>query len=368
MVEVEKIRQAWGERQEASAGFRALLRPELAEPAHVVALLEVAWRKRCSAGPVIPLTADESKKRQTEIASAMKTMLVGEELTKAVAGTRCFRWDHLIYAYCVESTRLVEVFARVIEKFVADETIGIPDAPVRAWLDVTEALVFKPPFPYSALAVTSALRPDAREVRRNAYARMFNMDLSYMVKDGRPYGASLSMTNKEFLPTFFRLLEEVWAGIINQANEIGPNTASAYTASELCKKLQHMFLDRRLKGNLEREEFAAVATMSWLRQAIDGDDSPIVRALDAEAHTPSQRLRKIADKAGVTVPDRNDAFLELAEPLSNLFGLIESGLLSTPDGATALFKKEGLAGQMELIISQWYQATGQDAKAAARKL
>ncbi|MEW5727096.1 MAG: hypothetical protein AB1918_04645 [Pseudomonadota bacterium] len=281
----------------------------------------------------------------------------------------CFETNHLIYAYCLESTKIIEVFAKAIELYARDEGLGVPDRATQAWLETTEALFFRPPPPHSVMALASSARPDIQVIRRNAYVRLFGMDLGYLLKEGRPLPPPpVSAVNKDFVPTFFRFLEECWAGIINRENKSGPNTSSAITMAELATKMYNMFHDRRRWGALEREEFVAVSTLAWFHMAVESNDTAIVKALDAQASTTAQRLKKIADRVGVPVPERNDAFIDLARPLSTLFRCIEAGDYNDAAHAGALFLEAGLANDLEYIISKWHQATGQDAKAAARKL
>ena len=52
-------------------------------------------------------------------------------------------WDHLIYAYMVENTRIYEVFRRVLHEFLHGEKLGVPgSADSQRWLRVTEELFF----------------------------------------------------------------------------------------------------------------------------------------------------------------------------------------------------------------------------------
>ena len=54
-------------------------------------------------------------------------------------------WDHLIYAYLVESTGALDVFAEVARRLVAGETLGVLRRESIVWLRNTEELFFRDP-------------------------------------------------------------------------------------------------------------------------------------------------------------------------------------------------------------------------------
>ena len=90
------------------------------------------------------------------------------------------RWDHLIYAYMIENTRIYEIFRRVVHEFLHGEKLGAPGASeTQLWLRTTEELFYRDPPPFSITTVSSHIRPDLRSSRRNAYQRMFGMDLNH---------------------------------------------------------------------------------------------------------------------------------------------------------------------------------------------
>ena len=43
-------------------------------------------------------------------------------------------WDHLIYAYMIENTRIYEVFSRVVEEYMHGEKLGVPSEESQRWL------------------------------------------------------------------------------------------------------------------------------------------------------------------------------------------------------------------------------------------
>ena len=129
--------------------------------------------------------------------------------------------------------------------------------------------------------------------------------------------------NREFIPVFEEFGREVWRGIVNAANTSGPNDADAAAIATLASRLYDMMTTRRLNGNLSREEFRAVAIISYLWLAIQFD-SPVVQDLRAEASSPDQRLMKIGDRVGIKAHSRTKPLLDLAGPFSILMQQIET--------------------------------------------
>ena len=126
-----------------------------------------------------------------------------------------------------------------------------------------------------------------------------------------------------------------------------------------------MLTTRRLNGNLSREEFRAVAVLSYLWLAIQYD-SPIVQDLRAEASSPDQRLMKIGDRVGIKAHSRTKPLLDLADPFSVLLQQIETNMYSDPSGAQLLYQiGQPPERNVEKVIDQYYLATGHDLKAYA---
>src|SRR5262249_38326466 len=150
---------------------------------------------------------------------------------------------------------------------------------------------YKDPPPFSIYNVQSQLRPDSRDIRRNAYYRMFGpMDLSPLVLEtGRDSFFKPERANLEFVPTFEEFLRETWIGIENVRNTSGSNPSDNGAIATLSRRLHDMLGDRRLSGTLSREEFHAVATSSWFHLTV-GFDSPIIVDLRAQGSSPEQRL------------------------------------------------------------------------------
>src|SRR5215211_5380722 len=123
-------------------------------------------------------------------------------------------WDHLIYAYMIENTRIYEIFRRVLYELLHGEKLGIPLADAQHWLRNTEELFYRDQPSFFITNITSYIRADSRASRRNAYQRMFGMDLNHGTDEGQPYPyVRAEAANNEFVPTFEEFLREVWIGI-----------------------------------------------------------------------------------------------------------------------------------------------------------
>jgi hypothetical protein len=172
------------------------------------------------------------------------------------------------------------------------------------------------------------------------------------------------------VPTFEAFLREVWRGIINARNQIGPNTTDDAAIADLAGRLPHMLKDRRENGNLSREEFFFVATMSWFHLTVEFD-SPIVRDLKADGSNPGERLRAIGERVGLPAHGKAYDLFGLADPMSRLLIAIESGSLSNVANVPVLYTggppplppPTPLRNDIQTIITNWSSATGRNMKA-----
>lgn len=282
-------------------------------------------------------------------------------------GDNRFRWDHLIYAYMVENTRVVEVMRRVVFEMAHGEKLGTPTAEAQRWLRNTEELFFKDGAPFFVTSLASAVRPDARATRRNAYQRMFGMELNHGADDGQPVPyVKAEAANREFVATFEEFLREVWIGMtyVNASTTSNPTDDSKIAS--LAEKLSDMLRSRRQNGNLAREEFAAVVAMSWFHLTLEFD-SPIVRALRVDSTGLEQTLFKIAERVGLPAHGLSKHFFEIADPLSRLLIQIEMGTYNDAARVPALYTRvTPSAGTPEnalrTIITHWTAITGRDVK------
>jgi hypothetical protein len=277
-------------------------------------------------------------------------------------------WDHLVYAYMIENTRIYEIFRKVLAEFLQGERLGIAtQAASQVWLRTTEELFFREAPPFQIYSLTSHIRPDLGASRRNAYYRLFGMELNHGMPDGRGYEKP-DAANRNFTPIFEDFLREVWRGIENITNVAGARPTDDAAIANLGLQLQDMLVTRRQNGTLSREEFVFVSMMSWFHLTVQ-IDSPIVVDLKATASSPEERLFKIGSRVGIPAHARSQSFFELAPALSRILRGIEAGLFNTVGtipvlytpgpGATPNLIRE----DMNTIINHWSIATGRDMKA-----
>jgi hypothetical protein len=279
-------------------------------------------------------------------------------------------WHHLIYAYLLESTGMLEIFAEVVRRLVVGETVGtLQRANSISWLRTTEQLFFREPPDFSIVGVVSEVRPYERTNRRNAYWRMFGMDLAHPVppqwdRSGplADWKAHTGAMNGDFRQKWSELLRQVWLGVENRRNESGANPADANYIALLCRAIRDLLANRRRGGALAREELAYVSMFSWFHLTV-ATDTPIVLDLQAQATSAAERLAALGQRVGMTPAARSRELFDLAEPMSTVLRGIELGLFDTENTAAALFEENSpLATDMVTIINNWQSATGERVK------
>jgi hypothetical protein len=275
------------------------------------------------------------------------------------------RWDHLIYAYMIENTRVYEIFRRVLHEFLHGEKLGTPRPDMQNWLRTTEALLYHAPPQLRISDVESYIRPDQRSARRNAYQRMFGMDLNHGGDDGKPYPyIKAEAANGEFVSTLEEFLREVWVGMTYVTATSSSNPTDRSKIAELAEKLFDMLRTRRQGGNLAREEFSFVSAMSWFHLTLE-TDTPVVQALRAEATGIEQRLFRIAERVGLPAHGLAKNFFDIADPLSRVLIQIEFGDYNNANAVEALYTPApgGPEADLRTIITHWTAITGHDVKA-----
>lgn len=353
-------------------------------PAVLMTLLEVAWEYRekddLTKTPVLPLGHPGRRsaigelpdywlvplREAASIFAPTRPVGIGEEPTDGDKQT--VLWDHLIYAYMIENTRIYEIFRRVLYEFLHGEKLGPPTEEAQFWLRNTEELFFRDPPSFSITNITSHIRSDMRASRRNAYHRMFGMDLNHGTDDSRPYPyVKAEAYNNEFVTIFEEFLRESWIAISNFSNTSGANPTDQGKMNNLAANLQNMLMSRRTNGNLSREEFVFVSMMSWFHLTVEFNSS-IVQSLRAEAGGAEQRLFKIAQRVGLPAHGLSKSYFDIADPISRVLIQIEaSGTGIVP----ALVATKGPANPtpneiqrtVNDIITHWSLITGRDMKA-----
>ena len=252
----------------------------LFHPADLTALLELAWDRRFEFITVPPplnvpailggplRRSDLNRFEDTWFGSRALTTTAPthpspappnrpaqRDLNALIASIRRRRnsvlWDHLIYAYMIDNTRIPEIMRRVVHEFTHGEKLGMPSVFTQQWLRNTEELFFRDCSPFFVSTLRSDIRPDLAATRRNAYYRLLGMDLNHGGADNQPYAyVRPDVANKEFVSTFEELLREVWVGIINASNTSGTKATDDAKLGDLTRKLNEMLMSRRVDGIL----------------------------------------------------------------------------------------------------------------------
>ncbi|MFD8863280.1 hypothetical protein ACFV1F_02540 [Streptomyces sp. NPDC059590] len=328
----------------------------------LASLVEATWQQKSESFPV----RDPAYARDAQ--ENARRVLTGFQNTEIPLPEKT---DHLIYAYMLENTRILEIFRRILVSFFNTENFNTPSAETLQWLDQTERLFFRDPGPLSVLAVTGELRPDADAVRRNAYHRLLGLDLNHG-RGGKP-GAypyhRTDVTNQRFPVLFGQLLEEVSIGIQHAGNTSGANPTDDFRIQDLVQEIGDVMLDRRgpSQAGLAHEEFVAVTFLSWLHLAISWE-SPVVRDLRATASTPHERLRRLGARVKLDAHQDSRSFLQLGPDVSLLLYSIERRLEPTQQPEYFYTRGSQLRPVMDRIIHHWSHVTGTNVRSRATRL
>ena len=291
-------------------------------------------------------------------------------------------WHHLIYAYLLEETGMVEIFKEIIKQF-SYGFLGAPEEDgAQEWLRTTEALFFSYSMKYSVIDINSRLRPEPDIIRRNAYLRMFGRDLKHgQVKEWTELEKNIY--NGNFTRLMNELLHELWIARIHRKTT-GIDETDKPRILKLVQEIRGILNNRRLNGNLAREELYSVCMLDWFFLTISYD-SPIVKSLDdnslnSESDPRTRRLTTLVNR--LTMQTKNSLsqelkyphqktryLLELAEPLSVLLRLIERNEFKTIEEVEILYSEldssnnpNELSGTVETIVTNWSEYTGVNLK------
>lgn len=314
--------------------------------------------------------ADRLEEEWTRVAysDAEKVRLRYQEFVKDAPDDSepTFDWQHIIYAFMLENTRMAQIFHKMLQMYRNGEALGTASKDTQLWLRNTEILFFRHLPGFYTYSLRSEIRPDAEAMRRNAYYRMFGIELGHgdIHNNAYPF-VKPALANKGFTTTITRLLAEIHQAIINQTNTSGTNTRDFASIASLSKSLGNMLQERRHQGTLSQEEFNAVAMMSWFHFTLmktGEDEFQLFKDLGITANSPEDRLIKIGQKVGLAANTKSGSLIELASDLSDWLLNIEKGQFDKiPDVEAALGSIE-FRQLMTRIITNWSNATGAQIK------
>ncbi len=283
---------------------------------------------------------------------------------------------HLMFAYMIENTKIFQVFEKVISKYQLGEDLTIPynnkDVTSRLWIENTNLLFFANS-PYSVWDEFNNNESSFDSTRRNAYYRLFGMDLNHGIGENNTKLISYQRANHfnssfiEQLETFLKLC---WQMMINYNNTSNVNTTDLIALQEQANSLRSLLLSRRTTENnfkdytllnLSKVEYHSVVMAEWFHHAISYN-SPIIMEMGAEGVTPAERLNRLAQKVGMNSHSKSSNFLDLAPLLATLLRLLE---LNEIDNSYLNAIANPLTRPYALITSILYnyqQATGKDLK------
>ena len=290
---------------------------------------------------------------------------------------------HMIYAYLVENTRIAQIFERLLYWYLQDEKLNKATTAQNRiafqWMVNTENLFFKFLKNTSYRNITSQVRQSPDATRRNAYFRMFGMDLAFgdVGSNSQVDFHKAQFNNQPFILLFEKFLTEIWQAYTNARNQVGQNTTDMFIIVDTAQKIQEMLMSRRTTEttfenyryfNLSREEYSMVVMMSWLYEVVSYD-SPLVQFLRCNGNTPGERLINVGKKVGVNAHSKSEGLLDIAPPMNTLLRRIEFGDYNvetdvrtiiesqTPGSPSTPAQKQAL-NDILLIINNWEKATG----------
>jgi hypothetical protein len=283
---------------------------------------------------------------------------------------------HLMYAYMMENTKIVQIFEKIIMLYQNGEDLTIPmnntNLLSRPWLDNTH-LLFYSNSPYAIWNDNSLLGSNFEAIRRNAFFRIFGLDLNHGIGENNTQPVLYNRanhTNSGFIAQLENFLKLCWQMIINFSNTSSVNTTDLIALQEQANALKNMLLARRTTENnldnypvlnLSKVEYTSVVMMHWLNHAISYN-SPIVREMGAEGVTAAERLSRLGQRVNIPCHSKAGNFLDLAPLLATLLRLVEMDEVDT-SYITAIAKPSTREYALITSILYNYQlATGRDLK------
>ena len=186
------------------------------------------------------------------------------------------------------------------------------------------------------------------------------MDLSHPLSGGADqlWKRDVGVANVRFHELWVEFLRAVWTAIENAKNRAARTRPTMRMSSRSATYLRDLLQMRRRGGNLAREEFVHVATLSWFHLTVDLDTPVMHRSACA-----GDRRRRPADQArrpgGNRPPAHARELFEMAELASGLVRFIELGYFgsrSTSRRCTPRRPSFGTMSSESSICGRWRRA------------
>src|SRR5215204_7475338 len=133
-------------------------------PLQLAVALELTWARKFSHPSKAPqqLPTPLPKPILDKAASLTESLFIAPE--RRISGRQSVPqfvvWDHLIYAYMIENTRIYEIFRKVLHEYLHGERLETPTEQSQRWLRATEELFYSDTPPFLAFQLMSYIRPD----------------------------------------------------------------------------------------------------------------------------------------------------------------------------------------------------------------
>lgn len=283
---------------------------------------------------------------------------------------------HLMYAYLMENTKMFDIFEKIVSLYHHGEDLTIPynngDLNTRAWLENSHLLFFSNS-PYAIRNDNSLLGSNFEAMRRNAYHRLFGMDLNHGIGENGTMPVAYKRANHfngDFIIHLESFLKLCWQMMINFNNTGNINTTDLIAIQEQANTLKSILLSRRTTENnldnysylnLSKLEFQSVIMAEWFKHALSFN-SPIVVEMGAEAVTPSERLKKLGLRVGIAAHSKSSNFMELAPLLASFLRLVELDEIDNDYIASIANPSTVPYTLVSTILHNYQLATGKDLK------
>ena len=261
---------------------------------------------------------------------------------------------HLIYAYFVESTGIVEVFRALFDSYLkSDEFLKLNRRDDLLLIELLKDTIREV---YAKSASTIA--PDPAQLRLAAYWRLFGYEIQ--MKPNFPKTANY---NADFNKNFEDAMYEIFQGILDQNQQI-LKLGNPAAVAELLNNLRRQLVNRTY-NEIEDVAESSALLMARLLGLLD-NNRLIVERLGIRADTRERRLLELGEKLRVPVAKQTPYVFIFAQRMETFLKRVEDAVW-TRANAEQLYTNPAEVQFFREIAIAWYQVTGKDFQAEALK-